>query len=169
MTERGERGEAADFEEGTAWRARLWRYGPVLLWMAFIFFASTNQFSASNTSRILRPLLLWLYPDMSEERLRFAHFIVRKLAHLSEYAIFGLLSARAFLSSTREALRRHWFLYTFLLISLYAFGDEFHQLFVPSRTGSVYDSFIDITGGTIALLLLALRRKVKKKTLSGSA
>jgi VanZ family protein len=162
MTARSEKGEA-DFESSAGWRSHAWRYGPVLLWMVFIFFASTNQFSASNTSRIIRPLLLWLFPEMSEERLLFTHFLVRKGAHLSEYAVFGLLTARAFISSPRVRLRRRWFLYSLMLISLYAFGDEFHQLFVSSRTGSIYDSFIDITGGTLALLLLALWRKVKKR------
>jgi VanZ family protein len=106
---------------------------------------------------------------MSEESLGRAHFIIRKLAHLSEYAVFSLLAARAFLSSSRIVLRRGWFLYSLLLISLYAFADEFHQLFVPSRTGSIYDSFIDITGGSIALVLLALWRKTKRREAKGKS
>lgn len=142
---------------------RLWRYGPLLLWMAFIFFASTAQLSASNTSRIIRPLLLWLFPDSSEETLAFAHFIVRKLAHLTEYAVLGLLAARAFTTSSHQSLRRRWFLFSLLLVIVYALSDEFHQRFVPARTGSIYDSFIDIAGGFIALLVLLIWRKVKRK------
>ncbi|HEX8177330.1 MAG TPA: VanZ family protein [Pyrinomonadaceae bacterium] len=141
--------------------SRVWRYGPLLLWMAFIFFASTAQLSASNTSRIIRPLLIWLFPDISEESLAFVHFIVRKLAHLTEYAILGLLAARAFMTSSREGLRRRWFLYAWLLVIVYALSDELHQRFVPARTGSIYDSLIDITGGFIALSLLAAWRRVK--------
>jgi VanZ family protein len=131
--------------------------------MAFIFFASTAQLSASNTSRIIRPLLIWLFPDISEESLAFAHFIVRKLAHLTEYAILGLLAARAFTTSSREGLRRRWFLYAGLLVIIYALSDELHQRFVPARTGSIYDSLIDITGGFIALSLVAAWRRVKKR------
>jgi VanZ family protein len=142
-------------------RSRAWRYAPLLLWMAFIFFASTVSFSASNTSRIIRPLLLWLSPGMSEESLNFAHFIVRKLAHLTEYAILGLLAARAFSTSSRPILRRQWFLFSLALVALYALADEFHQLFEPSRTGSIYDSLIDITGGLIALLALFAWRKLR--------
>jgi VanZ family protein len=142
-------------------RTRLWRYGPLLVWMAFIFFASTSELSASNTSRIIRPLLLWLYPSISEEGLNFAHFIVRKLAHLTEYAILSLLAARAFTTSSYQPLQRLWFLFSLLLVILYALSDEFHQSFVPTRTGSIYDSLIDITGGIIALSLLALWRKTK--------
>jgi VanZ family protein len=150
--------------EGTSsWPARLWRYGPLLAWMCFIFIASTNNLSASNTGRILRPLLLWLFPSISEERLVLVHFLVRKLAHFTEYAILGLLAARAFLGSGRRSLRKSWLLLSLLLVILYALSDEFHQLFVPSRTGSIYDSLIDMSGGTAALLLLALWRKVKKR------
>ncbi|HYO91161.1 MAG TPA: VanZ family protein [Pyrinomonadaceae bacterium] len=143
--------------------SRVWRYGPLLLWMAFIFFASTAQLSASNTSRIIRPLLIWLFPEISEETLAFVHFIVRKLAHLTEYAILGLLAARAFLTSSRQGLRRRWFLFAWLLVIIYALSDELHQRFVPARTGSIYDSLIDIAGGFIALSLLAVWRKVKKR------
>lgn len=145
--------------------SRAWRYAPLLLWMCFIFFASTVNFSASNTSRIIRPLLLWLYPGMSEESLDFAHFIIRKLGHLTEYAILALLAARAFYTSSHQLLRRRWFLFALALVVLYALSDEFHQLFVPSRTGSIYDSLIDIVGGAIALLLFLLWQRRKKSGL----
>jgi VanZ family protein len=144
-------------------KSRLWRYAPLLAWMVFIFFASTVQFSASNTSRIIRPLLLWLFPGISEERITFVHFIVRKLSHLTEYAILGLLAARAFITSSRESLRALWFLFSLLLVIVYALSDEYHQSFVPARTGSIYDSLIDITGGLIGLLLLALWRKISSR------
>ncbi|MBD0369366.1 MAG: VanZ family protein [Pyrinomonadaceae bacterium] len=155
---RNEEREAAASNVGSRRASRAWRYGPLLAWMVFIFFASTAQLSASNTSRIIRPLLIWLFPGISEEKLAFAHLIVRKLAHLTEYAILGLLSARAFAGSSRHSLRRRWFLFSLLLVIVYALADEFHQSFIPERTGSVYDSFIDIAGGLIALLLLLLRR-----------
>ena len=145
------------------WRARAWRYGPLLVWMLLIFLFSTGGMSASNTSRIIRPVLLWLFPDISEERLLFTHFIVRKAAHFTEYAILALLAARAFLGSSRELLRRRWFLASLALVVVYALSDEFHQRFVPTRTGSVYDSLIDISGGLTALLFfLTIRHKRKK-------
>ena len=160
QTKKGE----ADFDEAERTRrSRVWRYGPLLLWMGFIFFASTSEFSASNTGRILRPLLLWLNPNMSEESLRLVHFIVRKLAHLTEYAILGLLVARAFTYSAHQVLLRWWFLFSLLIVVAYALSDEFHQRFVPSRTGSIYDSFIDITGGLLALSLFVIWRKIKRR------
>ncbi|HEX8776264.1 MAG TPA: VanZ family protein [Pyrinomonadaceae bacterium] len=145
----------------TTWRGRVWRYGPLLLWMALIFLFSTGELSASNTSRIVRPLILWLFPGTSEETLGIVHFLVRKAAHFTEYAVLALLAARVFLSSSQKPLRRRWFLCALLLVVLYALSDEFHQSFVPSRTGSVYDSLIDMAGGLTALLLLMLWGKRK--------
>lgn len=145
------------------WRKRLWRYGPLILWVAVIFFASTSEFSASNTSRIVRPLLLWLFPDISEERIAFAHFLVRKMAHFTEYAVFALLAARAFSSSSLEMLRRRWFMAALLLVVLYSLSDEFHQSFVPTRSASILDSLIDMAGGLTALVIYSLWRRKKTR------
>jgi VanZ family protein len=139
---------------------RLSRYGPLVVWAALIFFFSTSALSASNTSLLVRPVLLWLFPHASEATLNFIHFIIiRKGAHFTEYAIFGLLAARAFRTSSRELLRRHWFLASLVLVGVYSLSDEFHQSFVASRTGSIYDSMIDTFGGLTALALLAVRKR----------
>jgi VanZ family protein len=141
---------------------RVRRYLPLLLWMSLIFFASTSELSASNTRLIFEPLLHWLFPHVSDERIAVAHFILRKCGHFSEYAILGFLAARAFVSSTHSALQRRWFLAALILVCIYALSDEYHQSFVPSRTASIYDSLIDIAGGLTALVLagrwLAKRR-----------
>ena len=49
--------------------------------------------SSPNTSRIIRPLLLWLFPDISEASLAYLHILVRKAAHFTEYAVLALLAA----------------------------------------------------------------------------
>ena len=154
---------ATSASSAPTWRSRLWRYGPLLFWMGFIFFASTGQLSASNTSRFIRPLLLWLFPDISDEGLIFGHFIMRKTAHFVEYAVLALLAARAFLSSSHDALRRQWLFSSFALVALYALLDEFHQSFVATRTGSIYDSLIDMAGGATALSLLFLWRALRRR------
>jgi len=130
------------------------RYLPLIAWMAFISFASTGNFSASNTSRIIGPLVLWLFPDTTPESMLVIHAVVRKIAHLTEYALLAILASRAFRGSPREGLRARWFLASVVLIVVYALVDEYHQSFVPSRTGSIYDSLIDMTGGFIALVIV---------------
>jgi VanZ family protein len=141
-------------------RRFLSRYLPLVVWLVFISYASSDSFSAGNTSRIIGPLVLWLFPNTSAETLATIHLITRKLAHLTEYAILGFLAARAFRSSPNPAISRHWFLISVALIIVYALIDEYHQTFVPSRTGTVYDSFVDITGGLIALVFVRKKRSV---------
>ena len=145
---------------------RLWRYGPVVAWMCFIFFASTNSFSAANTSRIIRPLLLWLFPRISEAAIDEVHFLVRKAAHFTEYALLALLAARAFRTSLRASLSRRWWLASFALVAVVALSDEYHQSFVPSRTASIYDSLLDMTGGATALACAALWLSRQRKKVS---
>jgi len=128
------------------------RYVPLVVWLAFISFASSDSFSASNTSRIIGPLILWLFPNTSPETLAVVHFITRKIAHFTEYAILGFLAARAFRTSPNRAISERWFWISVTLIVVYALLDEFHQSFVPSRTPSIYDSLIDMAGGLTALL-----------------
>ena len=139
-----------------AWRGRLWRYGPVLAWACFVLLASSSSFSVSNTSRIIRPLLVWLFPGISEAALAQAHFLVRKAAHFTEYALLALLAARAFRTSSRDALARRWRLASFALVATVALIDEYHQSFVPTRTGTVYDSLLDMAGGAAALACVSL-------------
>ena len=135
------------------------RYLPLVIWLGFISFASSNSFSASNTSRIIGPLVLWLFPHTSTETLDIIHAITRKIAHFTEYAILGFLAARAFRTSPRPAIRGRWFLICSTLVLVYALMDEYHQSFVPSRTASIYDSLIDMTGGLTALLVIRKRQK----------
>lgn len=146
-----------------SWRNRVWRYGPLVVWLALIFLASTGALAAPNTSRIIGPLLRWLFPHITETQLLRAHFLTRKLAHFSEYAVLGLLAARAFIPSTRAWLSRRWLLSALVLVATYALLDEYHQSFVPTRTASIWDSMIDTAGGATALSLLAWWRWRRRK------
>jgi VanZ family protein len=123
-----------------------------VLWMICISFASTAEFSSINTSRFIGPFLLWLFPHLSESRLAVIHFLMRKAAHFTEYAILAFLLKRAFVTSANAFIQRRWFELALFLITCYALLDEFHQSFVPSRTASIYDSAIDLAGGLTVLL-----------------
>ena len=132
-------------------------YLPLLAWIAFISFASSDNFNAGNTSRIIGPLILWLFPNTKPETLAVIHFITRKIAHFTEYAILGFLAARAFRTSPRPTISQRWFLICATLVVVYALIDEYHQSFVPSRTASIFDSMIDMAGGLTALLIVRRR------------
>ncbi|HEY0377830.1 MAG TPA: VanZ family protein [Pyrinomonadaceae bacterium] len=156
-------GDKSEAQGGARAWPLVWRYGPLAAWMVFMFFASTGAFSGENTSRVVRPLLLWLFPDISEEKIALTHFVTRKVAHFLEYGILAFLAARAFSSSPGPFLRRRWFLISLLLVVIYSLSDEYHQSFVPSRGASIYDSLIDTLGGLTALLLFYAWR-VKRRT-----
>ena len=154
-------GQAHEDDEELAspsWRDRLWRYAPLVGWIAFIFFASTGAMSASNTSRIIAPLFRWLFPAITEAQLLLVHFTVRKTAHFTEYAILALLAARAFIPSTHRHLRRGWFVAALALVATVALLDEYNQSFNVARTGTIWDSLLDLTGGATALVALGLWR-----------
>ena len=144
------------------WRL-FWGYGPVVLWMLFISIFSTAGFSSVNTSRFIAPLILWLFPNISETRLATLHLLIRKTAHLTEYAILAFLLRRAFVTSTKAFIQQRWFELGTLVIVCYALLDEFHQSFVPSRTASIYDSAIDMLGGLTVLLIFRFYGKRVRK------
>lgn len=133
------------------WREYLWYYAPLILWIAIIFVASSNTGSMSNTSRIIRPLLLWLVPDISEVSLLIVHGFVRKLAHFVFYFILGLFAARASVFTFEGNWQRLWFLSAFILVLSVASFDETNQGFLASRTSSVYDVLLDAAGGLTAI------------------
>ena len=144
---------------------RIVRYGPLVLWTGLILFASTDGFSSGNTSRIIRPLLLWLFPEITEAQLGMVHLLTRKTAHFVEYAILAFLAHRAFITSTHELLRNHWFAWSLILVVVVAVIDELHQSFVPARTGSIYDSGIDVAGGCTLLVLIVWYQQRKRRRL----
>jgi VanZ family protein len=75
--------------------------------------------------------------------------VLRKLAHVAEYAILGALLYRA--------LRREPG--AIVLGSLYAVTDEVHQSFVSGRHGSLVDWLIDTAGVVAGVLLVSWRSR----------
>ena len=94
---------------------------------------------------------------MSEQAIHAAVFAVRKAAHVTEYAILGLLVWRA-LRKLNPPEPSMWLWsragYAILFVALYATSDEINQAFVPSRQASVWDVLLDTTGGALGLLFL---------------
>ncbi|MEJ7622465.1 MAG: VanZ family protein [Pyrinomonadaceae bacterium] len=134
--------------EGTRRRGMLTAYAPLFIWIALIFFMSSDQGSMPATSRFIRPLLEFFFPASSEDTLQFYHFLIRKAAHFSAYALLGLLAARALLFSNSS---RRWPCLTFAIVLIVASLDELNQSFSSARSGSPYDVLIDCVGGLFAI------------------
>ncbi len=137
----------------------LWYVGPMIVWMGLIFALSTELGSAAHTAGLLYKLLQRFFPDWlaqaSPEELFELHYWIRKGAHFTEYLILAVLAYRAFRCG--EAWR-HWralgFSGSFSI--LYAFTDEFHQVFVSSRGPALRDVGIDALGAMTGFVLMAL-------------
>lgn len=118
---------------------------PVALWGLFIFMMSTSTFSAINTSRIIEPIMRWIFPLASTETISVLHALVRKAAHFTEYGIlFWLL--------LRGPLRGRPYLALTVCV-MYAFLDEGHQILVAGRTPSLYDVALDSSGALFSRFL----------------
>ncbi len=72
-----------------------------------------------------------------------------KILHLIEYAIFGLLAARAFKNSHRKSFVRNFKILAILAAIFYGISDEIHQYFVAIRQFSVADMVADGIGGVL--------------------
>ncbi len=125
--------------------------------MALIFSASSDSHSYEHSSRLIAPLLHWLFPQMPETRVDAIVYFARKCTHLTEYAVLALLLWRAVRRPVKND-PRPWIWpeagLALAIVFLYAASDEFHQIFVPTRTAQVSDVFIDTAGGAASLLAL---------------
>jgi VanZ family protein len=123
--------------------------------MALIFGFSTEAGAPRHTSRILGPLLRWINPGLSDETIQRVQLVVRKSAHLTEYAVLALLVWRARrrpVRGDRRPWRRSDMFFALAVAALFAATDEWHQSFVPSREGRFTDVLIDSTGAAVGLL-----------------
>ena len=133
--------------------------------MIFIFFGSTDLLSAEHTSRFIGPFLRWFAPDISTATVASIQLLVRKCAHLTEYAILAALLYRAF----RQGRNDFWRAAIFALVvaALCASLDEFHQSFIPTRTGTAWDVMIDACGAVIGLAICAAFRRTRRDATDG--
>lgn len=135
------------------------RWVPVVVWASFISWFSTGAFSAQSTNSYIDPVLRYVFGELSAETFRFAHTVIRKSAHFLEYAVLAMLLCRA-LTPSGERPTLGTLVRAVVYCAVYACLDELHQLFVPRRTGSLYDSILDTVGATAgAALFFAWRRR----------
>ena len=138
----------------------------VFAWMLVIFMLSAQRATESSSlssgiTRFVLNIINGLLPQMEIEFSAFSHFI-RKSAHFIAYLILGTLSLNA-LDQDKNA-KQTLFAKALLICVLYAMSDEFHQLYVPGRSGELRDVLLDSTGslfGIMIYFLVKLRLKTK--------
>ena len=107
---------------------------PPILWICLIFLVSNR-------------------PAVRTTEIYLTDFILKKTAHLIEYAVLSVLLFRSLRNTTSFRLTQLIALALALTI-FYSVTDEIHQTFVPSREGRVRDVIIDAVGASTALFFL---------------
>lgn len=126
----------------------------VVLWAALVWSFGSDGFSASQTSRLLGPLLDWLLPNASQEHRAELLFLLRKIAHVVEYGVLGVLALRAVRLGSRLSNAATVAL-CLLLVAGVAIADEVRQVRSTERSGSQWDVLLDLGGALAALSLVA--------------
>lgn len=139
---------------------------PALIWMGVIFLmsAESGEVSGEQSSRVLHLILSFLSMLMGQEAASALpadtlHLLLRKAAHMAEYAILFLLYAQAL----RKSGARRPALAALALSACYAAMDEGHQLLVPGRGPSLLDVIIDTLGAGLALVLRSTLQRLRKR------
>ena len=146
-------------------RFRLSLFGFLSLGLMLIIFLLSAQPGPESTELSLHWLdslpgrvLIRLFPGLDAVA---AEHLLRKLAHMFEYCCLTLCYSLFFLelwgwripAAFPAALAGCFF---------YACTDEWHQTFVPGRSGSFQDVLIDTLGGIVALLLVCAPMLLKR-------
>lgn len=127
---------------------RLWL--PVVLWATLILWASNDTFSASNSRD-------WLLVIAGYEVPRWIHFSIRKMAHVTEYAILAILAFRA-AAGTWNRRTRLAFTAALLISIAVASTDEYRQSLSRARRGALDDVVLDVAAAAIAATVMARRK-----------
>jgi VanZ family protein len=134
-------------------RRFLWVWLPPLIAMAIIAWESTDTFSSEHTSHWLRPFLERIFGPIDGGNWLWGHHLLRKTGHFIGYGSVGLTFLRAWLLTlglrmglTAAAWRWRSSVLAIVCTALVASADEWHQTFIPSRTGTPWDVLLDTCG-----------------------
>lgn len=138
-------------------------------WMSFIFMFSAQhaEQSSQNSAGIVEQIIEAIYPNFSsinvqkQEAIRNTiTVVVRKSAHMGEFALLSMLIYFFCVFARTKFWCRGRVWISFTTSVLYAASDEFHQLFVPGRSGEMRDVIIDACGVAIGILLASFIMKL---------
>lgn len=125
-----------------------------LMILIFMFSHQTGSESSGLSSQIVLWIQTYLHIPITE-------FIVRKAAHMSEYALLTLTFIYGFYKNQYPIQKI--MIYSLIGTFLYACSDEIHQLFIGGRTGQFTDVLIDTCGGCFAIMFYYVLTKLKYK------
>jgi VanZ like family len=138
---------------------------PAVIWLGVISFESTDLLSSEHTGSILYPILTRLFGPINTIAFLEWHHYLRKVGHVFGYAMLSFLLFRAWRATlprvTGVLWSISWASIAFFMTALVASLDEWHQTFIPSRTGTLRDVLLDSTAalGAQVLIWIILRNR----------
>ena len=139
----------------------------LILWMIVIFsFSSADANKSTSTSDKVITTMIEIKDKITDQEtpisekeiiVKNSSFYIRKIAHITEYLILGFLMFNLLKQYSVTNIY-----YAIGLSILYSCTDEFHQLFISGRSGSIRDILIDSIGiliGTYLYKLLFIKNK----------
>lgn len=127
-----------------------------LLCLGVVLFLGSAWFGAQSTGRWVVPVLTWIVPWATPRELHALHMVLRKLGHLTEYAVLARVWLHGVLAWRRVTMRSAAWAALLICVAC-AFVDEAQQSMLPSRTGSVADAVLDCLGALMMLMMLRAR------------
>ena len=122
----------------------------MLLWMFLIFLMSSfDATESANQSNFIVNIITDIFKI---ENIELLSFIIRKLAHFTEYLILGSLTIN--MLNKNDISKKY--LLSILICIIYATSDEIHQIFVPGRACQIRDILIDSIGSITGVYLYKL-------------
>ncbi len=134
-----------------------------IIWMCVIFWFSAQPAAESTQmsmtfGRKICSIFVPGYSKLSEKKqytmAENIEFPVRKSAHASEYALLAMLWCGWFVLGNKKEKSGKSLLFPWMIAALYACTDEYHQLFVPGRSGQLRDVMIDAAGAAVGVLFI---------------
>jgi VanZ family protein len=104
-------------------------------WLVLVLFLGSAYFAAQETGRYVLPFLKFLMPGVPSSELQAIHMVLRKLAHVLEYAVLALLWYRALHTvGGRIPRTAAWVALSICLVC--SFADEAHQSMLRLATAA---------------------------------
>jgi VanZ family protein len=122
------------------------------LGIGVILLESTELFGSNHTSGPLRQLWEFFFGAVSNARWELIHHLIRKCGHFFGYGAIGLAWLRAWWMTLPHAQFIEEAFLALLGTALVASCDEWHQSFLPNRTGTPWDVLLDCCGALVLLL-----------------
>ncbi|MGL5648395.1 MAG: VanZ family protein [Clostridium sp.] len=136
--------------------------GALLGWMIFIFYMSNQPAEVSSAqSNLVLKIIESLGINIDGTYIDIVITIIRKSAHIIEYAILAILAVNTF---SFHCGRKQAVIIGLSLTIGYAIIDEIHQLFIVGRAGRMLDVIIDSIGGIIGIGLVMAKKIIKCKS-----